>query len=146
MTLQQITEGEPLFAAFAAHLSTAGLPADDLLLEPARYYALNPRGDEARAFGGLLPLGEDALLRSVIVPATQRKGGFGKAVVEELADLAAKDGAERVWLLTTDADAFFARFGWVSAERRLAPARIAATRQFSSVCPASAVLMCRKLD
>lgn len=145
MSLQRIESGEPLFEAFVSHLAAAGLPTEDLLLEPARYYALSPHGEVSSAFGGLLLLQEEALLRSVIVPGAGRHHGCGSKIVGELAALAEEEGATRLWLLTTSVGPFFSRLGWREARRQDAPASIASTRQFSSLCPASAMLMCRKL-
>lgn len=145
MSLRIIESGETLFEVFISHLVAAGLPVEDLLVEHARYFALSPHGENPSAFGGLLKLGKESLLRSVVVPAAEQGRGHGKAIVECLATLAAEEGAERLWLLTTDASGFFSQLGWREKEREKTPVSVASTRQFASVCPASAVLMCRAL-
>jgi GNAT superfamily N-acetyltransferase len=124
----------------AGALSAAGLPTDDLGAEPYRYFAW---GDEA--WGGL-GAGEDALVRSVIVRPEARGRGVGTALVEALVAAAQRQGTQRLWLLTTDAAAFFGRLGWREAERSEAPATIASARQFTELCPASASLMVRVLS
>jgi amino-acid N-acetyltransferase len=46
-----------------------------------------------------------------------------------------------IYLLTTTAPDFFAGLGFRRAGRKTAPPAIRATRQFATLCPASAVLM-----
>lgn len=126
-------------AAFADALAAADLPVEDLDLG-GRYFALEVEG-EAVAFGGLEGEGPDQLLRSVVVAPSRRGEGLGARMVEALA--ASADGAERLWLLTTTAERFFAGLGWQAVDRAEAPPAIAASREFAALCPASAVLMRR---
>ena len=72
-----------------------------------------------------------------------RGTGVGAALVASLIGQARSSGAERLWLLTTDAAGFFARLGWVVVDRDSAPAGIRAGDQFTTLCPASATLMMR---
>lgn len=131
------------YAAFVGALTVAGLPTDDLE-NGGRYYAL----DEDRyliGFGGLEGSGPDQLIRSVVIPHELRGQGYGAAVVDGLVRRAAEDGVERLWLLTTSADPFFSSLGWRAEDRARAPEAVRTSRQFSGLCPASAVLMCRHL-
>lgn len=145
MRLQSIAPGSTAFAAFEGLLVEAGLPTGDLDDEGARYYALGEGAQDAVAFAGLAAVGDDALVRSVVVPETARGSGLGAALVDHIAKLAATYGVERLWLLTTSADGFFARHGFASVDRASAPPFIASTRQFTELCSSSAVLMCRTL-
>lgn len=131
------------FVAFTDALAAAGLPVEDLD-GGARFYACQVHG-AAVAFGGLEGNGPDQLLRSVVVPAAVRGEGHGRRVIEALAGQARADGAERLWLLTMSSDGFFANLGWTVADRNGAPKTVRASRQFSSLCPTSAVLMCKHL-
>jgi len=54
-------------------------------------------------------------------------------------------GSERLHLLTTTAELFFARRAFVSAERASAPLAIRQTREFADVCPASAAYLIKDL-
>lgn len=54
---------------------------------------------------------------------------------------AAEQGVESLYLLTTTAAQFFARLGYEAVPRSEAPAVIAATAQFSELCPASSTFM-----
>lgn len=127
------------FCAFEEALIAADLPTEDLLSEPFNYFCVDDL-----AWGGF-GNGADALVRSVVVSPDARGRGFGVAVVGALVERARAQGVERLWLLTTDASAFFAHLGWEEAERESAPPMIAASRQFSELCPASSILMVRAL-
>lgn len=137
--LREINAGETSFDELVAALAASGLPTEDLRTEPFRYYSWDDR-----AWGGI-GVGEDALLRSVLVRSDSRGSGVGRDVVEALAVRAKADGVRRLWLLTTDASAFFARLGWTNVDRSEAPAVVESSSQFSSLCPASAALMVRAL-
>lgn len=134
--LREIKGDDP---AFMAALVEAGLPTDDLTSEPFRYFNW-----EEVAFGGVGE-GADALIRSVVVVPKARGEGYGVVIAESLADQARKAGVERLWLLTTDAAAFFEALGWRVSDRSTAPPAIVQSRQFSGLCPASATLMVREL-
>ncbi|WP_310540939.1 GNAT family N-acetyltransferase [Phenylobacterium sp.] len=144
MRLRPIEPGSTAYAAFIGLLEEAGLPTRDLHDEGARYYALGD-GPEVMAFAGLAAGGDDALVRSVVVPQSGRGAGHGGAVIDHLATLASTYGVQRLWLLTTGGEGFFGRHGFASVDRSGAPPFIASTRQFTELCPSSAVLMCRTL-
>lgn len=124
-------------------LTGAGLPSPDPADEPALYFAL-VGSDRPLAFGGVAGSGPDRLLRSVVVPDASRGTGLGSRIVAGIEEEARRTGAERLWLLTTDAAGFFERLGWTSTERSAAPDAIRQSRQFASICPASATLMVRE--
>lgn len=130
-------------AAFLAALAHAGLPTDDLG-NAGRYYTLD-EDREPVGFGGLEGSGPDQMIRSVVIPPHQRGRGCGRAIVECLVRQAVTDGVERLWLLTASADPFFARLGFQVMPRAAAPHSVRDSRQFSGLCPASAVLMCQRL-
>jgi amino-acid N-acetyltransferase len=87
--------------------------------------------------------GRDGLLRSVAVSTGCRRRSLGSRLCDEVERRAQVVGARRLFLLTETAEAFFSRRGYRSIERVLAPAAIASSREFSTLCPASAVLMTR---
>lgn len=145
MRLRVLEPHSAAFIAFKALLLEAGLPTEDLLDGGARFYALGDGDRKAAAFAGLEAFGVDALVRSVVVPLAGRGAGLGGQIVERLAELAGAYGIEALWLLTTDAEAFFAAHGFTPVDRSDVAPAIAATAQFQTLCPASAVVMCRTL-
>lgn len=94
---------------------------------------------------GLEPCGTCALLRSLVVAPDWRGRGLGRTLVKAVEALARDRGFTALYLLTEEADAWFDRLGYGVVARGQAPDTIAATAQFSSLCPASAVLMYRQL-
>ena len=125
-------------------LDRAGLPDDDVRL-PGRRLFRAVDGVGSVGFGGLEGDGPDLLLRSVVVHLDGRRRGQGAALVRALEERAAAFGGERLHLLTTTVAGFFLRLGYAPAARDTAPAAIAATAQFASLCPASAGYLVKTL-
>ncbi len=89
--------------------------------------------------------GDVAFLRSVAVHEPVRGHGLGRALVERALADARAAGAREAWLLTETAEPFFAGLGWTRAERTDAPAEVAASVEFASACPITAIAMRRPL-
>jgi amino-acid N-acetyltransferase len=145
MTLTPVERGSSKFAAFETALAVARLPVNDLDADGAQYFAFGHREDEPLAFVGMITFGKDGLLRSLVVPEAQRGQSHGTYAVDAIAQFARRQGLQRLWLLTTDAERYFIRRGFRIVQRKDVPPAIAASRQFSSTCPDSAVLMCLTL-
>lgn len=124
-----------------ALLSEAQLPVADL----ASSRSLNLLGirDGGRLLGvvGVEVYGCVGLLRSLAVEPVHRNSGLGATLVSNAETWAAELGVETLYLLTTTAAQFFARRGYEAVPRSEAPAAIAATAQFSDLCPASSTFM-----
>jgi GNAT superfamily N-acetyltransferase len=136
MELRAIKRDDSAFGDFCTALEAADLPTLDLDEGDATYFT-----DEAGSFGGLVRLGNIALLRSIVVPRAKQRHGLGTDMLAGLIGAARKSGAREVWLLTTTAESFFAANGFERVARTHAPAAIATTSQFKGVCPDSAALM-----
>jgi N-acetylglutamate synthase-like GNAT family acetyltransferase len=134
------SDDAPAWAAFVAALEAAGLPTDDLADDSQRFFSF----EHGSAFGGFARSGEVVMLRSIVVAPGRRGSGLGRQVLAGLLDEARREGATAAWLLTTSAMDFFARNGFAVVDRASAPAAVAATAQFTGLCPATAVLMRRK--
>lgn len=94
---------------------------------------------------GLELFGSVGLLRSVAVSTAHRgKGIAGRMVGQLLAD-ARKHELQEIFLITTTADHYFDRYGFAPVDRQQVPQGIQQTRQFSGLCPSSAVVMKRDL-
>jgi amino-acid N-acetyltransferase len=82
-----------------------------------------------------------ALLRSVAVDASRRGEGLGRQLTDDALVLASALGVRAVFLLTTTAGEFFPRFGFTRIERAAVPDDVRQSIEFTSACPASALVM-----
>lgn len=128
----------------AVTLREADLPHEDLAGTSKRFFCASVAGDIV-GYVGLEITGADALLRSAVIFIRARRKGLGRAMIERLLALAGEYGIERVWLLTTSAPGFFARLGFDDVARTTVPAAIAASEEFTRLCPDTAVCMVRAL-
>ncbi|MHB1220277.1 MAG: arsenic resistance N-acetyltransferase ArsN2 [Alphaproteobacteria bacterium] len=126
-------------------LRKAGLPVEDLGHPGQFFWRFAASDGGALGYAGLEGDGPDVLLRSVMIDPAARGHGHGLALVEAIAGEAAKRGVERLWLLTLDAAGFFEKAGFARVPRDTAPPAIAATAEFVSLCPVTAVCMARTL-
>jgi N-acetylglutamate synthase-like GNAT family acetyltransferase len=126
--------------ALRLSLEEAGLPSDDVGEAGQFFYRLDLEGG-ASAFAGLQTFGEDALLRSVVLPGEARGRQQGRLLVAAMISEAERLGIARLWLLTTTAAGFFSKLGFDRATRDAAPKALRASREFASLCPASATCM-----
>jgi amino-acid N-acetyltransferase len=138
-------ESKPSRAAAAALLEAAGLPSEDLTeAHMAHFFYCGPAAAPT-ALVGVELCGSSALLRSLVVRPEHRSAGLGAALVEHAEIYARMRGARAIYLLTTTAEAFFGRRGYARADRASAPAQVAATREFATLCPASSAFMIKRL-
>ena len=95
---------------------------------------------ELLGVAGLEVHGAYGLLRSVAVVPEARGRGLADALCAKVEDRAAALGLQ-LFLLTETAERFFKHRGYEVLERRHAPDDISSSREFSELCPTSAVLM-----
>ena len=116
-------------------------------LTPAMLRDFLLQREEGRVAGvvGLEIMGEVALLRSLAVDENGRHRGLGSALVHAAEHHVWERGVRRLFLLTTTAADFFAHRGYQAIDKSQAPAPIRGTAQFSTLCPASSVLMSKPL-
>jgi amino-acid N-acetyltransferase len=85
--------------------------------------------------------GDAALLRSLAVRDARRGRGIADQLVARLIAMLKRRGVRRVALLTTTAERFFARRGFVRVAREDVPDGVRASEEFQGACPASAIAM-----
>ena len=126
-------------------LQSAALPIDDLT-EPGRtFFAYRTSAGQLIGYGGYEALGENVLLRSIVVLPEARSKAVGRNLVALLQRRAFDEGARRAWVLTSSATSFFEKVGFKPVSRGDAPATVLATRQATSLCPADAALLARTI-
>jgi len=103
--------------------------------------------NESKVVGAvaLEPCGRSALFRSLAVAPDCRGQSVGRGLFAKIVSHAHRLGIESLYLLTTDAEQYFAPLGFRRVERSEPPGRIQETSQFRSVCPKSAVCMRRDI-
>ncbi len=93
----------------------------------------------------LEPCGRLGLLRSLAVAPDWRNQSIGRTLCRKMIHHAHLAGVEELYLLTMDAERYFAALGFQRIERDKAPAPIQATTQFRTSCPKSAICMAREI-
>jgi amino-acid N-acetyltransferase len=86
---------------------------------------------------------DSALLRSLVVDQTAQGQGLGRQLTQAAIAEAQRRGVDAIYLLTTTADQYFPRFGFVTVDRQSMPSSIQGSIEFQSACPASAIAMRR---
>lgn len=138
-------QSRPLRAAAVALLESAELPAADLPADPLEHFYCAGAPEDPEGLVGLELCAPWALLRSLVVRPARRSEGLGARLVAHAEGQARAHGVTDLYLLTTTAEPFFARLGYAPIGREAAPAAIRATREFSSLCPASSAFMHKRL-
>jgi amino-acid N-acetyltransferase len=87
---------------------------------------------------------DNALLRSVAVAPAWRSRGLGRALVTRIIAEGEARGLRALYLLTTTAEQYFPSFGFQPIARDEVPADLRQTEEFTTACPASATVMCRR--
>ena len=88
---------------------------------------------------------DGALLRSVVVDPVVQGQGLGHRLSEAALSIAKARGTHIAFLLTTTAEKFFPKLGFEPIARDDVPASVQASIEFQSACPASAVVMRKRL-
>ena len=125
-------------------LQICGLPYEDCSEHLNTFNGITRDGNLV-AIGALQINGPVALLRSIAVHPENRNQGLAAIITQYLLELARLDGVRELYLLTETAENYFTRFGFCPVGRENLPAGIKLTRQFESLCPASAQAMRLKL-
>ncbi len=94
---------------------------------------------------GLQNAGGAGLLRSLVVLSSLHRQGRGAALVAAVERLAVRRGIDDMYLMTTTVPGFFALLDYLRVDRASAPPALQQTAQFTTLCPASAVCMHKRL-
>jgi amino-acid N-acetyltransferase len=135
-----IRQAEPQdLPAVLALLSEAKLPADGVAEHFHSFFVVED-GGRVVASAGLELRGDAALLRSLAVLPDVRGSGLGAAVLRRaLHEVHGRAGG--VYALTTTAEAYLSRFGFVPVARSSLPPQLFDSRELQGACPASAAVM-----
>ncbi len=126
-------------------LRDSGLPIDGLV-DHLNTALVARDGAAIIGFAAVEIYADGALLRSVAVVPPARGHGVGERLTEEAVALARSLRTPAVYLLTTTAESYFPRFGFVQTTRDLVPTGVQQSIEFRSACPATAVVMRKALN
>lgn len=119
------------------------LPVEGIADQFPRGYVVARRGATMVGAAGLETYDASGVLRSVMVAPGERSTGLGVALTANRLVDARERSLDAVYLLTTTAAPFYARFGFQDFPRPEVPAAIAQSPEFASICPSSAA--CQRL-
>jgi amino-acid N-acetyltransferase len=122
-------------------VAEAGLPQDGLEDQFGSGYAVAVESGRLVGVAAVERYAAYGLLRSVVTAGDRRGRGIGEALVGDRLGWAERAGLDSIYLLTTTAAGYFPRLGFEVVERAAVPPEIRASREFSRVCPSSAVVM-----
>jgi amino-acid N-acetyltransferase len=142
MRIQQVTSYEEV----AELLRRCGLPDEDISpTRPLHFFGVRDGGG-LEAVVGLELFGFEGLLRSLAVRPALRNCGLAQLLVAHAESFSIGQGVTRLFLLTTTADGFFRRLGYLPLSRDEVPPVIRDTPQFAGLCPASAALLYKRVE
>jgi amino-acid N-acetyltransferase len=98
-------------------------------------------GDRIVGVAALEIYSDGGLLRSVAVDASARGRGLGQRLTTAALELAGMVDLPAVYLLTTTAEQFFPKWGFVQIPRTDVPAGVQQSIEFQSACPSTAIVM-----
>lgn len=130
--------------AIRALLVSVDLPAADVGASNQTFIVARDTGGIIGCIG-IERYGEDALLRSFAVVPRRQGSGIGTALTEQALAEAGRRKTRTVYVLTTTAEGFCTRAGFVKMDRANVPAAVLRSEQFRALCPTSAACMQRVL-
>ena len=122
-------------------LKMCELPAGDLSDAMIPGFVVAETGGQLVGVAGIEVRGPHGLLRSVAVAPEIRGSGLGAELVRDRISWTQSRGINSLYLLTTTAEEYFVRHGFVTEPRDSAPPEIQASNEFTDLCPSSAILM-----
>ena len=117
------------------------LPISDLDEAKFAHFIVAAEPDEVIGCAGLEIFGSDALLRSLSVKPSLQNKGLGSQLYDKIIGYARSISVCNVHLLTTTAEKFFLRKGFLVSDRVNAPQSIQNCDEFKTICSSSSVYM-----
>jgi amino-acid N-acetyltransferase len=127
-------------------LREANLPTNDLTTRHLQSFLVMRDGDSILGVAGVEPIGKTfGLVRSIAVQADARGKGIAAKLYAAVEEHACSRGLREVYALTTTIADWLTRLGYERLHRDDVPEELRNTAEFSSLCPASAVVMRKTL-
>ena len=126
-------------------LDNASLPSVDIENHLQNFLVLETSANLLGTIG-LECYGNTALLRSLAVQNDYQNKGYGKELCYALLSKVKKMNINSIYLLTETAERFFSKEGFRKIAREDVPYLIKQTKEFSNLCPETAVCMVKILN
>ena len=125
-------------------LAESDLPTEGVGDNFSSFVVAEDQGAIAGAVG-FEKYGSAALLRSAVVSPDHRGSGVGRRLVEQLLERAEEAGVDELYLLTTTAEDYFPKFGFIRTTRAQVPDAVKTSAEFRGACPETATVMTRRI-
>lgn len=125
-------------------LEAYGLPSSDIDNRKLLLFALQ-EADRTLAVGGFEKHGAYGILRSVAITFERQREGLGSLLVDSLEKEAARRNIRVLYLVTTDADVFFSKRGYVLVDMAEVPDFLLRTNEFQQVFTVNGICMRKAL-
>ncbi len=125
-------------------LSEANLPYNDIKTGK-QDFILACEDNRIIGVAGIEIYNDLALLRSFAMRPAYRGKGLGSQLYRKINEYAISRNVKELYLLTTTAEKFFKMLGFMVISRDRIPKDIRNSEEFSSICPASAICMTKKI-
>jgi amino-acid N-acetyltransferase len=104
--------------------------------------------DEGSLIGcvGIEKYGQYGLLRSLAIDPTMQGKGLGTILVQSIEDRARDLKIKEIYGLTLTADQFFVKQKFSRISRDEVPKEIQCSKEFSSICPKSSIVLKKKIN
>jgi len=142
MEIKQVNK--PDLADIKELLRSYHLPVEDLEEPGVEIFEWREK-DRLVGCIGLEKYSKHALLRSLAVHPDFRGKGIGKEITNWLFQESEKRGVKELFLLTETAEVFFESLSFEVVKREDIPEPVKQSREFSELCPSSAIAMMKKI-
>jgi L-amino acid N-acyltransferase YncA len=140
VTIAPATPGD--LPAILDLVNAVHLPPEGIAAAMDYFWAAREAGDLVGTIG--FEVYDDlALLRSLAVTSARQHTGLGSALTTTALSYLTTRQFRAVYLLTTTAESFFARYDFHPVARTAVPASVQHSVEFQSLCPATATCMAR---
>jgi amino-acid N-acetyltransferase len=127
-------------------LQECGLPYSDIAPAMLDFFIIAEDKGSLTGVTGLEIYSGIALLRSFAVRKEYRNCGIGNALYEKIIHIAQEKNINELYLLTTSAEDYFFKRGFIIINRNNVPDQIKTTAEFSELCPVTSVCMMKKIS
>ena len=143
LIIKQATDRE--FDIIKKLLDDNNLPTTDIYQDNIQFF-IGLINDKIMSVIGLEKYKDSGLLRSLAVNDLFKNQQVGTRLIQHLFNLCVSEHIDKIYLLTTTAENYFVKFGFLKIDRIEAPDILKQTREFKDICPLSAVLMYKNLN